>query len=441
MEINKIYTGRNLKVLKKFQSNSIDSCVTDPPYGIKFMGKKWDYKVPSVRQWKEIYRVLKPGSHMLVACGTRTQHRMVVNIENAGFEIRDVITWHYGSGFPKSMDVSKAIDKKNGITREDKFEGSFERFAGPTGNRKCEVCGKWLVSGSPCKCPRPQDNPQSDEAKEWEGWGTALKPATEFWTLCRKPLQEDSIVGNVLRYGTGAINIDGCRIPFKDDTDRKSAIFGTGTSIIGGNYVGGNGQIPGRKNIEPDPGGRWPSNLILDEFAAAEMDKQSGLLKSGAMKPLDTPRKSNSVYGRFKKAVAKEIVASEGGASRFFYVAKPSMEEKNRGVTGDGRFMDESREEGSAGGSNPRNRGAEQLRPNYCPTVKPIELMRYLVRLITPKGGLVIDPWCGSGTTLIAAKLELFQWIGIEEQEDMVRISGERVAAWNPEKYVPQQLF
>jgi site-specific DNA-methyltransferase (adenine-specific) len=421
MELNKVYHGKMEKVLPVFPEDMIDSIIGDPPYGLSFMGKKWDYDVPSVDQWKEAYRVLKPGGYMLIACGTRTQHRMVVNIEDAGFEIRDVITWHYGSGFPKSLDISKAIDKLAGVERDIVGTG--------TSNYKNDE-GK--IEFAITKAT-------SDEAKEWEGWGTALKPATEFWTLCRKPLSEPTVAENVLKHGAGGINIDACRIEFVNEEDKKSAVWGRGTDILGGNYVGAT-HTSGKENIEPNAQGRFPANLILDEFMAAELDKQSGVLTSGHMDTI-SQGKNYGIYGKYngKKVYAE---GDTGGASRFFYIAKPSQYERNKGLKGRrARFMDESRKEGSASGTNPRNRGAETQRENFHPTVKPIELMRYLVKLITPKGGIVLDPFCGSGSTLIACKLELVNYVGIEMEEEYVAISEARVKAWNPEKYKPQQLF
>jgi DNA modification methylase len=273
--MHKVIHGNCVDVLKSFEDNSVDSVVCDPPYGISFMGKKWDYNVPSVDVWRECLRVLKPGGHMLVACGTRTQHRMVVNIEDSGFEIRDIVTWLYGSGFPKSLDVSKAIDKEAGIEREvlstvlrsDKRNGNFH--------------------GASEQRP-PIDHaitaPATDAAKQWDGWGTALKPSCEFWTLCRKPLSESTVAKNVLRWGTGGINVDGCRV----GNEMLPAIV-SGVSCIG-TFEGAEG------NTTPERIGRFPANLILDETAAEVLNGQSG----------------------------QEV-------SRFFYVAKASKKDRGEG--------------------------------------------------------------------------------------------------------------
>lgn len=431
IETNKVYEGKMEEVLQNFPENCFDSIVTDPPYGLKFMGKKWDYEVPSIEQWKEAFRVLKPGGYMLVACGTRTQHRMVVNIEDAGFEIRDVITWHYGSGFPKSLDISKAIDKMMGAERikidsgktiPDIRSNSYENSTGKE------------------RLIQYDELPTTDEAKQWDGWGTALKPATEFWTLCRKPLSENTVAENILKHGTGGINIDACRIEGSVGDDPRLGGHGSwktdkaAKNIYEGGYAG--------EQIKSSTEGRFPANLILDDFMAAELDNQSGVLTSGAMKKSYEYKNNGYSLGAPSGSTNHFCESSEGGASRFFYVAKPSQYERNKGLRGrQKRFLDEGRKEGSAGGTNPRNRGAENQRENFHPTVKPIELMRYLVKMVTPKGGVCLDPFCGSGTTMIACKLELINYIGVEIDKDYCEIIDSRVKAWNPERYKEQTLF
>lgn len=214
---NKVIQGNNLEVLKQIPDNTFDSVVTDPPYGISFMGKKWDYDVPSVETWKEVFRVLKPGGHMLVACGTRTQHRMAINIEDAGFEIRDIVAWVYGSGFPKSMDVSKAIDKHFGAEREvvGKAKG--------VGNNNTNSMKNGLGGSQEFKSEYDLTKPSTEQAKQWQGWGTALKPAMELWTLARKPFN-GTVAQNVLKHGVGGINIDGCRVEFSGDIPQASGL-------------------------------------------------------------------------------------------------------------------------------------------------------------------------------------------------------------------------
>jgi hypothetical protein len=213
----KVFNDDCLNVLREMPDNSVDSIVTDPPYGISFMAKKWDYDVPSVEVWKEALRVLKPGGHALIACGTRTQHRMVCNIEDAGFEIRDVVSWIYGSGFPKSLNISKAIDKAAGAERK---LGARKASA-----RDCKRADGWerphhLDHNHASKF---ESEPATEAAKQWDGWGTALKPACEFFTLCRKPLSEKTVATNVLKWGTGGINIDGCRVGTNGETRKGSA--------------------------------------------------------------------------------------------------------------------------------------------------------------------------------------------------------------------------
>lgn len=418
MTRQKIICGDNNEVLKDFADNSIDSCVTDPPYGLKFMGKKWDYEVPKVELWKEVYRVLKPGAHILVACGTRTQHRMAVNIEDAGFEIRDVISWIYGSGFPKSLDISKAIDKQAGAEREKiKRVRSDGKLTGQdTGT---------FMSGVPTVDMQYSDDPITDESKQWNGWGTALKPAQELWTLARKPLSEDTVAENVLKHGTGGINIDGTRIGDRGKEQFTGAKNGT---------INAYGDYFYKKSEIPLPSGRFPANIILDEFMASELDKQSGITTSSG----ESGEKSmgalgkNGKYGNYALNVLADNaggLGDTGGASRFFYCAKADGYERNNGL---GKFepkkMDLNRKEGNVGGDNPRNRGVHE-RKNFHPTVKPIDLMRYLVRLITPKGATILDPFNGSGTTGIAAKLEFMNYIGIEKEEDYCKISEARIAA------------
>ena len=250
-----LHQGDCRDVMKTMDADSIDSIVSDPPYGIDFMGKGWDHGVPGVEFWKETIRVAKPGAYLLAFGGTRTFHRLTVAIEDAGWEIRDCVMWVYGSGFPKSHDVSKSIDKAAGIEREDKFEGSFERHAGPTGNKKCDKCGKWLVSGSPCQCPRPQDAPQSEAAAQWEGWGTALKPAWEPIIVARKPFI-GTVAANVLVHGTGAINIDACRV----EGEPTSGSGANMSNDVYGKYQDVKVGKPNEVSVQ----GRWPANLIHD---------------------------------------------------------------------------------------------------------------------------------------------------------------------------------
>jgi DNA modification methylase len=382
MNLNTIEEGDCLELLKKLPDNSVDSIVTDPPYGIRFMGKKWDYEIPSVEIWKECLRVLKPGGHALIACGTRTQHRMAVNIEDAGFEVRDVITWHYGQGFPKSLSIDKAIDKQLGAEREVIDTVKKAHISQGNTNDGWHRPSHLNDDGS-FKKTMDITAPATNEAKKWEGWGTALKPATELWTLVRKPLSESTIAANVLKWGTGGINIDGCRIG--DDEIKTN----------GGNKFKGDGIYGKYETCEESSHiGRFPANLILDEFTAGLLDEQSGILTSGKPAGIKTGN-NNNIYGNYSGGIEVTGYGDSGGASRFFYVAKPDADERKD-------F-------------------------NTHPTVKPLKLMQYLIKLITPKGGVVLDPFCGSGTTLIAAALIGFDYIGMDLEEANCTISRKRL--------------
>lgn len=342
--------GDCLEQMKTLEDNSVDSIVSDPPYGISFMAKKWDYDVPSVEVWKEAMRVLKPGGHALIACGTRTQHRMVVNIEDAGFEIRDVVSWIYGSGFPKSLNISKAIDKAAGAGRE--VVGKSHNP--PTG--RSSVTPGIVGTADNSYTSNNITAPATDEAKQWDGWGTALKPACEFFTLCRKPLSEKTIAANVLKWGTGGINIDGCRVGTSGATKKvnteecRDSLGKYGDGLNGG-------------TVSKIDAGRFPANLIHDG--------------------------SQEVLELFPETKPKE------SAARFFYCPKASKKDRNEG--------------------------------NNHPTVKPTALMAYLCRLITPTGGVVLDPYMGSGSTGKAAVQEGFSFVGCELDEDYFDIATARV--------------
>jgi DNA modification methylase len=355
----KVFNDDCLNVLREMPDNSVDSIVTDPPYGISFMAKKWDYDVPSVEVWKEALRVLKPGGHSLIACGTRTQHRMVCNIEDAGFEIRDVVSWIYGSGFPKSLNISKAIDKAAGAERE---------VVGISTNSRDR--SKHVVHAMNEIPNKPIDitAPATDEAKQWDGWGTALKPACEFFTLCRKPLSEKTVAANVLKWGTGGINIDGCRV--------------------------------GTEEIETATG-RFPANLIHD--GSQEVLDLFPETKSGDF--TQRGQSANTVQPNGWKTGDrnyKKFKGDQGSAARFFYVPKASKKDRNEGC-------------------------GELEKGNNHATVKPTALMAYLCRLITPTGGVVLDPYMGSGSTGKAAVREGFSFVGIELDPDYYEICKARI--------------
>tara|TARA_R110000744_G_scaffold32469_3_gene75976 strand:- start:984 stop:2105 length:1122 start_codon:yes stop_codon:yes gene_type:complete len=356
-----IHAGSNLDVLPTLPDNSVDSIVTDPPYELGFMGKKWDNSgiAYSVELWTECLRVLKPGGHLLAFSGSRTYHRMVVAIEDAGFDIRDMISWISNKTFPKSLDVSKAIDKAAGVKPEVIGKRSDSNRGG----------GIKAFDDDAYEWKKEFDitAPSTPEAQKWQGWGTGLKPTVEPIVMARKPLI-GTVAANVLEHGTGALNIDGSRI----GTDAKAVQ------------------------------GRWPANVILDEYSAGELDDQSGVSKSGMRPPtgnaiLDTGAgwNQNSMTDKTTRGFQ-----DTGGASRFFYVAKASKRDRNEGLEGS----------------------------NLHPTVKPTTLMRYLVKLVTPPNGTVLDPFTGSGSTGKAAILEGFDFIGIELTEEYLPIIEARLA-------------
>lgn len=473
MSEQKVINGDSLDILKTFSENQFDSIVSDPPYGLSFMGKKWDYDVPSVELWKEAFRVLKSGGYILVACGTRTQHRMAVNIEDAGFEIRDVITWHYGSGFPKSLDVSKAIDKQAGVERKviGQREDILTKQSADIKSGKRKIVDS-LNAGAPERnngfttVSADITEPATEEAKKWQGWGTALKPSTEFWTLARKPLSEKTVADNVIKHGTGGINIDGCRVSTDELISNHSR--GEESAVSKGKYV-----IVETHQTSGQALGRFPANLILshhpdcicigkkqvrgsnskpsdigkgregdftngiygakqskvtashvDENGNEEvedwnchedcplkiMDEQSGISKSsgGSGDKSMGALGKNGKYGKFALNTLADNaggLGDIGGASRFFYCAKASKSERSKG-----------------------------LEINNHPTVKPVKLMQYLVRMITPPNGLCLDPYNGSGTTGIACKLEGVNYIGIEREKEYCDISEARIKAWGEEE-------
>jgi len=394
--------------MKMIDDNSIDAVVTDPPYGLSFMGKKWDYDVPDIEVWKECLRVLKPGGYLLAFAGTRTQHRMAVRIEDAGFEIRDMIAWVYGSGFPKSHNIGKAVDKLQGNEREvvGKDQSGSERN-----------CMAGDFTGGTYDLTKGQS--------EWEGWGTALKPALEPITVARKPLSEKTVVENVLKWGTGGINIDGCRVEAEPELaknwDRK-AKAGFGNGLLKGGL-----QTDGFK--ENAPTGRFPANLIHDGS-----DEVVELFPDG--KSSDAIRKNKNAdnhesyacYGKYGNNETSGY-SDSGSAARFFYCAKASKSERNMGCEGleekEKKTLNDYKHN-SVGRTAPKN-GSPMS--NNHPTVKPIAVMEYLVRLVSRKGSLILDPFAGSGTTGIACKRLERDYILIEREFDYCVIGENRIDA------------
>lgn len=447
-----------LDAMRDMEADSIDAIVTDPPYGLAFMGKGWDHGVPGVEFWRETLRVAKPGAHLVAFGGTRTFHRLACAIEDAGWEVRDCLSWLYGSGFPKSLDVSKALDKLDATDEQERRRFKFTKWVRSTGatareideatgtmmgghytssasqpaimtrehldacrhllgdvpewvERECEirsvesanfasrkVVGEFRSSlgGTVAAGLRdaeyiaehrgkvvPLTVPATDAAKQWQGWGTALKPAWEPAILARKPLV-GTVAANVLAHGTGAINVDACRVGNEVLPEMRAGQARLGTFVRS-------------EMITPERAGRWPANVALDEEAAAMLDAQTGV---SPPKPHRIGRMGGSRdglgMGRGGDSVGAWPADPGGGASRFFYTAKASRKERGEG--------------------------------NTHPTVKPLSLMRWLVKLVTPPGGVVLDPFCGSGSTLVAAVEEGFDCIGIEREAEYVEIIKKRIS-------------
>ena len=358
-----LHHGDCLAVLRTLPDASVDAVVTDPPYGLSFMGKRWDYDVPAVEVWAECLRVLKPGGHLLAFAGTRTQHRMAVRIEDAGFDIRDLIAWVYGSGFPKSLNLEGA----------------------------------------------------------WQGWGTALKPALEPITVARKPL-DGTVAENVLAHGTGALNVDGCRVEGVPPSVPQP-VFNSQTWRTYGMKTG-----EGRNGEMSQASGRWPANLIHDcseEVVGLFPETESG--KMGPLHKRTTDGSPNGIYGKFDSDhPLSETYGDSGSAARFFYCAKAAKADRDAGCEGlEAVKYSMSGHDSEKGGEMGLNRSIE--RRNHHPTVKPTDLMRYLCRLVTPHGGVVLDPFMGSGSTGRGAILEGFRFVGIEREADYLAIARARI--------------
>ena len=415
-----IHHGDCIETMNAMPPESVDAIVCDPPYGLSnttpaqvadtitkwaggdrghvptgrgFMGKAWDAFVPPPAVWDECMRVLKPGGHMVVFAGSRTQDLMGLSIRLAGFEMRDSLAWLYGSGFPKSHDVGKAIDKAAGAERE--VVGSKVYGDGHVQN-SAESIG--YGGSDPLADTRALTAPATPEAAQWDGWGTALKPAFEPIVLARKPLAEKTVARNVLAHGTGAINVDACRIETDWDTDPTRRGW-QGRNLASQSNVS---FVDHHKEVsQPNPSGRWPANVLLDQHAAAWVDEQSGTLASRGNK---SPEKTGGGGGGYTVGMGREFIREvpltyedAGGASRFFYTAKAPKSER------------------------PNVDGVQH------PTVKPLAIMRWLIRLVTPSGGTVLDPFAGSGTTIEAALIEGFNPVGIEMEPDYLPLIQHRI--------------
>ena len=404
--------------LKELPDNSIDSIVTDPPYELGFMGKSWDASgvAYDVTVWQECLRVLKPGGHLLSFGGSRTYHRMACAIEDAGFQIRDQIMWVYGSGFPKSLNISKAIDKAAGAEREVIGQKLHAR-KGVASAEERTVIGAGAFGEA-----RMGDitAPATAEAEEWDGWGTALKPAHEPIVLARKPL-DGTVANNVLTHGTGGINIDGCRVGRADGDDssagNRTATFGTQDTSSGGDGSGGWSQ---------NEQGRFPANFIhdgSDEVLQLFPDSKSGKPRSD--------RGTGGIWSASSGVPCGDQYGDNGSAARFFYCAKASKKDRNEGL---GEFPLVKGGSMNGAETRPDRPTNHPIRANHHPTVKPTELMRYLCRLITPPNGTVLDPFTGSGSTGKAAVLEGFSFIGVEQSEEYIAIAEARIQSAKEDK-------
>jgi len=418
-----IHHGDCLDVLSKMEPNSIDTVITDPPYGLKFMGRNWDHNVPGIPFWEAILRVAKPGSTLLAFGGTRTFHRLACAIEDSGWILRDCIMWLYGSGFPKSLDISKQIDKAAGAEREVVGE-----YVWPDGKGRNPEVHKTKRSGiySDIKTDdSPNDRritaPATPEAALWDGWGTGIKPSWEPIIVAQKPL-DGTFAENALKYGVAGFWIEGGRIG-TDDTRGKASPTTLGV-------MNDDGWEP-KPVIAGSSSGRWPANLILDEEAAAALDAQSGTTTTHPGDRDLSERKGESIF--FDGYHTPDTSYSDtGGPSRFFFCTKASRAEREAGLDD---LPPSSREEitgrklDSLGQDNPRAgvRAEGEIR-NTHPTVKPLDLMRYLARLTrTPSGGIVLDPFMGSGSTGMGCVIEDRDFIGIEIDRSSYLIAEKRI--------------
>lgn len=464
-----LHHGDCLEVMRAMPDNSVDAIVTDPPYGLEFMGKEWDApwkgdnrqpgddsytesasrhsnfvrygmsagyggdlgaKMRGFQDWteqwaREVLRVLKPGGHLLAFSGSRTYHRMACAIEDAGFEIRDQIMWLYGSGFPKSLDVSKAIDKAAGAERE--------RVPGPKSGGMASYNAGNAKQGYRDEAYYEDGNtmlskePATDAARQWNGWGTAMKPAHEPICMARKPLV-GTVAANVLQFGTGAINVDACRV--QTDDNLNGGAYSAERKPSDSEWVKHGGTIhssTGREFVQPT--GRWPANVVHDGS-----DEVVGLFpaQAGAAAPVHTRNsdKFRNAYGAFAGDVdeaGSTFHGDSGSAARFFYCAKATRRDRNEGC----EQLDKRPLLWSSGTQNPgsfQSKGTDKSSQNHHPTVKPTALMQWLVRLVTPPGGTVLDPFMGSGSTGKACVLEGVGFIGIEREADYLSIAEARIA-------------
>jgi DNA modification methylase len=486
--------GDCLSVMPTLPAESVDAIVCDPPYGLSFMGKNWDHGIPGVAFWAAALRVAKPGAHLVAFGGTRTFHRLACAIEDAGWEIRDTLSWMYGSGFPKSLDVSKALDKAAGAAGEyggpksEAHAGWIERgkMRGDHGHEGHQR--PWMDDPAAVDRNARQYLPATDAAKQWAGWGTALKPAWEPIILARKPLS-GTVAQTVTQWGTGAINVDACRI--------GSDTIQTNRYTPGRDMTSFHGSQAGNEYVSSTHAGRWPANVVLshsdqcrevgtreakrntrtgDHVGRGErtdglrylsngvgnsttsvpetvpawicekncpvrlLDEQGGERKGGGKagpRNTDTSEEYWGEGGGGYTSVGRSASFHHdtGGASRFFYTAKASRREREAGLEG----MPQAKvTDADKWATNDRRSGTDRQPTewrqspvsNSHPTVKPLALMRWLCRLVTPPGGVILDPFTGSGSTGCAAVLEGFRFLGIEQEAEYVAIAERRIAHW-----------
>jgi DNA modification methylase len=500
-----LYCGDNLEVMSSLAKESISAIVTDPPYGLSFMGKRWDYDVPSVETWRLVFDLLKPGGHLLSFAGTRTQHRMAVNIEDAGFEIRDMIAWVYGSGFPKSLAVDKAIDKMDAAEAQQARRYRFTAWVRSTGVTSAQIDAatgtnmgghyttaasqpaimtrehleqcRHLLGDVPEWVEREADirsvesknfaerevvgqktagmgtgqtfgmlqsegrnaeaekvlditAPATDAAKQWQGWGTALKPALEPITVARKPFK-GTVASNVLEHGTGGLNIDGCRVEAEPELAKNWQRNQSQSALEGRNAMNGGLNTIDLRGYAP--AGRWPANLIHDGS-----DEVVGLFpetKSGKGRPAGVGSGKSMFAGSSRTGFT---VGDSGSAARFFYCAKASKRDRNEGCDGIEEKRPDTRTQTGMGTFDEKGVAKQS---NHHPTVKPTDLMAYLCRLITPPSGLILDPFMGSGSTGKAAVREGFRFIGIEQSEEYCEIALARIKHEIEKKKSDKTLF
>lgn len=414
----KLINADCIEAMKAMPDNSVDSIVTDPPYELGFMGKSWDASgiAFNVEVWREALRVIKPGGHLIAFSGSRTYHRMAVAIEDAGFEIRDQIMWVYGSGFPKSHNIAKQLDKLAGVKGEIIGEKTGKGYSSQQEKNLAHGFREYK-DGLPYEHADLNEYAlASDEAKQWDGWGTALKPAHEPMVLARKPLI-GTVANNVLTHGTGGLNIDGSRVGDTVETWPASRSYAPGQI-----QPGGKGETQATGDI---PAGRWPANFIhdgSDEVVALFPNSKS---TGGTGEASKNFKSDGRTIGA--SCAATGGFGDSGSAARFFYCAKASKRDRNEGLDGfEAKRDHDGRADGGVGGDNPRNR-TNNAKLNHHPTVKPTTLMQYLVRLVTPPNGVVLDPFMGSGSTGKACAYEGFDFIGIDQSAEYVAIAQARI--------------